>query len=63
MKNSGSSGGAEGSEAEVLSQAEELLRRVGLWEKKDAYPSAPSGGREAARGHCLRALMTNPEVL
>lgn len=47
---------------EVYAQAEELFRRVGLWDLREAYPSSLSGGQKQ-RVAIVRALMTNPEVM
>ena len=48
--------------AEVLHQAEELLRKVGLWDKRMAPPSRLSGG-EKQRVGIARALMMSPALL
>ena len=47
---------------EVLEEAEKLLERVGLLEKKDAYPRQLSGGQKQ-RVAIVRSLMMHPEVL
>jgi ABC-type lipoprotein export system ATPase subunit len=48
--------------ADARSRAEELLRKVGLSERMDAYPSTLSSG-EMKRVAIARALMNGPSVL
>lgn len=48
--------------AEAEKEAEELLRKVGMLEKKDAYPSSLSGGQQQ-RVAIARALAMKPEIM
>ena len=47
---------------EATNKAGELLKRIGLYEKKDEYPSRLSGGQKQ-RIAIIRSLCMNPEVM
>ncbi len=48
--------------AAIDAKAEELLKRVGLYEKREAYPCELSGGQQQ-RVAIARALILNPDIL
>ena len=50
------------SETDAQAEAEKLLARVGLLDKKDAYPNQLSGGQKQ-RIAIVRALMMKPDVM
>lgn len=47
---------------EVEKQADELLKRVGLYDRKNAYPRELSGGQKQ-RIAIVRSLCMNPEIM
>ena len=47
---------------DIMPKAEELLKKVGLWDKRDAYPSRLSGGQQQ-RVAIARALALHPDIL
>ena len=47
---------------EISLIAEQLLNKVGLWEKRNMYPSRLSGGQQQ-RVAIARALAMNPEIM
>ena len=48
--------------AEVKKRAEELLKKVGLYDKKDSYPAQLSGGQKQ-RVAIARALAMEPDIM
>ncbi len=48
--------------AECVEQAEALLKRVGIWERRNYYPTHMSGGQQQ-RAAIARALAMNPKVM
>lgn len=49
-------------DTDILPLAEELLRKVGLWDKRDVYPSSLSGGQKQ-RVAIARALAMKPDIM
>ena len=49
-------------DGEILPMAQSLLEKVGLWDKRDVYPSTLSGGQKQ-RVAIARALAMKPEIM
>lgn len=49
-------------QAEADEKADDLLKRIGLYDKRDAYPAQLSGGQKQ-RVAIVRALAMNPDVI
>lgn len=47
---------------EIMPTAKELLKKVGLWDKRDEYPSRLSGGQQQ-RVAIARALAMKPDIM
>jgi lipoprotein-releasing system ATP-binding protein len=50
------------SDQDAIQRAEELVRKVGLWDHRDKYPHELSGG-ECQRTAVVRSLINNPEII
>ncbi|MCG8511644.1 MAG: ATP-binding cassette domain-containing protein, partial [Rhodospirillales bacterium] len=50
------------SKAEARDRAEDILNRVGLWDKREQYPAFLSGGQQQ-RAAIARALAIDPSVM
>lgn len=49
-------------DGQAREKAEELLRRVGVWERQNSFPSQLSGGEKQRVALC-RALINNPRIV
>ena len=49
-------------DGDILPMAQSLLEKVGLWDKRDVYPSTLSGGQKQ-RVAIARALAMKPEIM